>query len=98
MKFRSATLAILLLMLQQSDAQKSTASIQQVWLGYFNQTRISEKFGSLTDLHLRTKEDFFSNYSQSILRAGLTYYVTDNTKFTAGYTYVSIKKYFLSVY
>src|SRR5882724_2261442 len=70
--------------------QKQTQSINRVWLGYFNQTRFSNNWGLWTDLHLRTKEDFFTNFSQSILRFGLTYYLNDDTKFTAGYAYVSI--------
>lgn len=68
---------------------KSTRNAQQVWFGYFNQLRITDKVGLWTDLHLRTKEDFTNNFSQSIVRLGLTYYATDNTKLTAGYAYVS---------
>jgi len=61
----------------------------QVWLAYFNQTRFGQRWGWWTDLHLRTKEDFFTNFSQSILRFGLTYYLNDDTKITVGYAYVS---------
>ncbi|MDQ3277137.1 MAG: DUF2490 domain-containing protein [Bacteroidota bacterium] len=68
---------------------KQTEHIQQVWLGYFNQTRFSEKWGTWVDLHLRTKEDFFTQYSQVLGRLGLTYYLTDDTKITAGYAYVN---------
>jgi hypothetical protein len=71
------------------QASKQTADVQQIWLGYFNQTRLSDKFGVWADLHLRTKENFTDNFSQSIARAGLTYYLGDNTKLTAGYAYVS---------
>src|SRR6266513_3290528 len=69
---------------------KQREEINQVWLGYFNQTRFSNKWGLWADLHLRTKENFFTNFSQSILRFGLTYYLNDATKLTAGYAYVSI--------
>jgi hypothetical protein len=68
---------------------KQTASEQQVWLGYFNQTRVSNRFGIWTDLHYRTKEDFFSNSSQAIARFGIMYYLNDITKITAGYAYVN---------
>ena len=68
---------------------KQTESVQQTWLGYFNQTRVSKKWGTWTDIHLRTKEDFVSGISQSILRLGLTYYLNDDIKLTAGYAYVS---------
>jgi hypothetical protein len=70
-------------------AQKQTTYTEQVWLGYFNQTRFSNKFGLWLDLHLRTKEEFFTNFSQAIGRIGLIYYVNDNTKLTAGYAYVN---------
>ena len=68
---------------------KQTETIQQAWFGYFNQTRFSNKWGTWTDIHLRTKEDFVSGLSQSIFRLGLTYYLNDDTKLTAGYAYVS---------
>ncbi|MCW3109044.1 MAG: hypothetical protein JWQ09_3550 [Segetibacter sp.] len=72
-----------------SQVTRSTTDVQQIWLGYFNQARLTNKFGVWTDLHLRTKEDFTNNFSQSIARIGLTYYLTDNTKLTAGYAYVA---------
>ncbi|MGC4100016.1 DUF2490 domain-containing protein [Ferruginibacter sp.] len=83
---------IMLLFAANGSAQttKQTEKLNQVWLGYLNQTRFSNKWGMWADLHLRTKENFFDNYSVSILRAGITYYVTDATKLTAGYAYVSI--------
>lgn len=72
-----------------SFCQKQTTYTEQVWLGYFNQTRFSNKWGLWADLHLRTKEDFFTNFSQALGRIGLTYYVNDNTKLTLGYGYVN---------
>lgn len=73
-----------------SNAQtKQTEKLNQVWLGYLNQTRLSNKWGVWVDLHLRTKEDFVSNFSQSIVRVGATYYVNDATKLTLGYAYIT---------
>jgi hypothetical protein len=69
-------------------SQKQTEKLNQVWVGYFNQTRFSSKWGLWTDLHLRTKEDFFNHLSQGIVRAGLTYYIRDDVKLTLGYAYV----------
>src|SRR4249920_2987870 len=71
------------------QATKSTEQVQQLWFGFFNQTRISNKWGTWTDLHLRTKEDFTNNFSQAIIRLGLTYYLNDATKLTAGYAYIN---------
>ncbi|MBI5372669.1 MAG: DUF2490 domain-containing protein [Sphingobacteriales bacterium] len=62
---------------------------QQVWLGYFNQTRLSAKWGIWLDAHIRTREDFFTGFSQGILRLGLTRYLSDDLKLTAGYAFVN---------
>ena len=72
-----------------SFAQKKTNSVQQVWLSYNNQTRLSDKWGLWGDFHLRTKENFFEDLSIGIARVGLMYYLTENTKLTAGYAYVN---------
>jgi hypothetical protein len=69
---------------------KTTEDVNQLWFGYYNQVRFSNKWGLWVDLHLRTKEEFVNSFSQSILRGGLTYYISDATKLTAGYAYVSI--------
>jgi hypothetical protein len=76
-------------MAQMSIAQKRTNSVQQTWLSYNNQTRLSEKWGLWGDFHLRTKEDFFEDFSTGIVRVGLMYYIKDLTKLTVGYAYVN---------
>src|SRR5687768_5251872 len=70
-------------------SQKQTTHTEQVWIAYFNQARITNKFGIWADLHLRTREELFTNFSTGIARLGLTYYLNDNTKLTAGYAYVN---------
>lgn len=88
--YRYLLVIVFIGMYNMSDAQvKQTSSVEQVWMGYFNQTRLSDKWGVWLDVHLRTKEDFFTNFSQGIIRAGLTYYLTDDAKLTAGYAYVN---------
>jgi hypothetical protein len=69
---------------------KRTQKLEQIWLGYSNQTRFSKRWGMWLDLHYRTKDDFFDGISQTIVRPGISYYVNDVTKLTAGYAYVSI--------
>lgn len=69
--------------------EKQTEQVQQVWLGYLNQTRFSDQWGIWTDLHLRTKEEFFTNFSQFIIRLGITRYLADDAKLTAGYAFVN---------
>jgi Protein of unknown function (DUF2490) len=89
---KASVLAIFFLLLQshQLNAQtKSTEHINRIWGGYFNQTRLSGKWGIWAEAQLRTKEDFVTDISQSIVRAGLTYYFTDASKLTAGYAYIN---------
>src|SRR6187200_1562549 len=72
-----------------AQTPKNVSHINQVWFGYFNQARLSKRWGVWTDLQLRTKENYFDNFSVSIIRPGLTYYLTDQTKLTVGYAYIS---------
>ena len=71
-----------------ANAQKQNTHVQQTWLNYFNQTRFSDKWGIWVDASLRTKENWVEELSQTIGRVGLTYYLSNNTKLTAGYAYV----------
>lgn len=68
---------------------KQTTVAKQVWTGYFNQTRFSNRWGIWTDLQLRTKDDFVNVFSTGIIRVGLTYYVADAVKLTAGYGFIN---------
>lgn len=89
MKRLSALLVTLVAMKQVVLAQKQTTHVQQVWLAYNNQTRFSDKWGMWADFHLRTNDNFFDELSSGIARVGLTYYLSNNTKLTAGYAYVN---------
>lgn len=73
----------------QSQVVKNTTQVNQVWTGYFSQIRFNDKWGLWTDLQLRTKENFADNLSQSLVRFGLTHYLTDNTKLTLGYAWIN---------
>ncbi|HLO82970.1 MAG TPA: DUF2490 domain-containing protein [Chitinophagaceae bacterium] len=71
------------------QVSKTKETYEQIWLGYFNQTRLSDKWGFWVDTHLRTKDDFTDSLSQFIIRPGITYYLADKTKLTLGYAYVN---------
>ena len=88
-RYISSLVFVIFLSLQLSAQTKTTTHVEQVWLAYFNQTRFSDKWGMWADLHLRTKEDFFTNFSTGIIRLGLTYYLNTDAKFTLGYAYVN---------
>jgi len=72
-----------------SAQTKETEHLEQLWFAFFNQTRFSNHWGTWVDLHLRTKDNFVDNLSQTILRVGLTYYVNDDIRLTVGYAYVT---------
>ena len=66
---------------------KTTIQDGQLWLGYFNYTRISKRWGTWLDLHFRTDEKVFNDLSQLLFRGGITYFATEKLRFTAGYVY-----------
>lgn len=68
-------------------AQKIKTSEEQIWTGYFNQTRLSDKWGFWAEAQFRTRQDLFEKASLTFVRLGGTYYVTDNTRLTLGYGY-----------
>ena len=72
-----------------SAQTKVTESEEQFWVGYFNQTRFSKRWGMWLDVHARTKEKLFSGLSQMLIRTGLTYYITDDLKLTAAYAFIN---------
>lgn len=83
------TIAFGLIFEEVALSQKQTSSVQQAWFGYLTQTRLSKRWGLWFDAHLRTKEDFFTNFSTSIVRPGVTYYFADNSKLTVGYGWIN---------
>ncbi len=68
-------------------AQKTSGTVQQVWLSYHNQIRVSNKWGLWNDAQLRTRNKFTRDFSVYILRTGLVYYLTDDLRVTTGYAY-----------
>lgn len=82
-------LILFIIFTQQINAQttKQITDRQQFWLGYLNQTRFTDKWGIWADFHSRT-DDFMSRWFQNMGRVGLTYYLYDNVRLTAGYAYI----------
>jgi hypothetical protein len=46
--------------------EKETQTVNQVWTGYFNQTRLSDKWGIWFDGHLRTKMIFLKIFPKAL--------------------------------
>ena len=83
--------SILLCSPDLTHAQTAPKQIQeqgQVWLGYFNQTRLSEKFSLWLDLHVR-RTDLLERWSTPIIRPGVTFHLPHHINLTAGYAYIS---------
>lgn len=68
---------------------KSTEHVQQIWAGYFNQTKFNKRWGLWLDVQLRTKDNFVDSLSQFLFRPGITYYIDDKTKLTIGYAFIN---------
>lgn len=69
--------------------KKTTETLDQIWFGYNNTIRMTSKWGVVTDLSLRTKDDFVNGWSIAILRAGLSYFLKPQTRLIAGYSFVN---------
>lgn len=65
--------------------QKQIVTEEKTFLGFFNQTRFTNRLGTWVDLHHRTTDNFINRPLQSLGRFGLTFYVTDHFRITAGY-------------
>ncbi|MRS61260.1 DUF2490 domain-containing protein [Larkinella terrae] len=74
----------------QTPPVKQIRTQQQAWLGYFNQTRLSNRWGIWMDLHARRTDDFLDRWSTLIVRPGLTYYVSDQVRLTVGYAHARL--------
>lgn len=72
-----------------SQNVRKTTNEEQLWIGYFNQTRLSEKWGIWGDFHLRTTHDFVGEASKGLIRLGAIYYFNNNFKLTNGYAFIN---------
>jgi hypothetical protein len=68
-------------------AQKHYSYNSQIWMSYFNQIRVSDKFGVSIDGSIRTADQMVEDFSQLLFRAGGTWYITEDLRATAGYVY-----------
>ena len=71
------------------QATRQTSIEEQTWMAYFNQTRLTDKWGIWVDAHFRTNEHFITEPSKALMRVGITYYLTDDLKFTNGYAFIN---------
>lgn len=92
-KFASPSYIFLLLVFAASSAfaqtpDKHIHSREQLWLGYFNQTRFTNKWGMWVDVHYRMTDNFASRPFQFMFRPAVTYFFKDNLRLNVGYANV----------
>jgi hypothetical protein len=68
---------------------KHVHSREQLWFGYFNQTRFTNKVGMWLDIHYRTTDSFADRPFLFMIRPALTYFIKDNLRVNVGYTFAS---------
>jgi hypothetical protein len=74
--------------LSAQTPEKEIHSREQVWLGYFNQTRFSNKWGAWLDVHYRMTDNFVDRPFQLLFRPAVTYFIKDNLRVNVGYAFV----------
>src|SRR5688572_8834429 len=60
--------------------EKHIHSREQLWLGYFNQTRFSNNWGLWVDVHYRMTDNFVDRPFQFLFRTAVTYFIKDNLR------------------
>lgn len=90
MNYRQMVVIFLCLQSTSTFAQtKQVNTVDQVWTAWLNQTKFSSNWGFWLDAQVRTKNNFVDEFSQAMVRGGITYYFKPTTKVTAGYAFVN---------
>ena len=71
------------------SAQKDIHVREQLWFGYFNQTRFTNKWGMWFDVHYRMTDNFAERPFQFLVRPAVTYFIKDNLRFNFGYAFAA---------
>jgi len=74
--------------LYSQTTEKDIHEREQLWVGYFNQTRLTNKFGFWLDVHYRQTDNFVERPFQFLVRPALNFFVKDNVRIQTGYAFV----------
>lgn len=80
-----AVLLVLNISLFGQTPEKHIHQREQLWLGAFNQTRFSERWGMWLDVHYRMTDNFAQRPLQFLFRPAATYFIKDNLRANLGY-------------
>lgn len=83
---------IILLLPVTSKAQHTTQHTNLLWAGYYNTMRFNKKWSLASDAQLRTK-DWANEWSQLLVRSGLTYGLNNNFSVTGGFAFFKNAQY-----
>src|SRR5436190_17884246 len=67
---------------------KSIHEREQLWVGYFNQTRFTKRFGLWLDIHYRQTDNFVERPFQFLIRPAVNFFIKDNLRLQTGYAFV----------
>jgi hypothetical protein len=70
------------------SVEKNIHPREPLWLGYFNQTRFSNKWGAWGEVQYRLVDNFAERPLMLLIRPALTYFIRDNLRVNVGYAYV----------
>jgi hypothetical protein len=73
----------------QAVAQKQIEEMEQTWIGYFNQSRITNRSGVWIDLHYRLTDHYIREKTIIIARTAYIFYIGEKVRFMGGYAYAN---------
>lgn len=70
-----------------TTAQKQVSTSEQIWLGFIQQVRFSQRWGLTADMHFRTADNWMQRNNIALGRMGGIYFLNDQTQLSSGYAY-----------
>lgn len=72
-----------------AQVSKEIHSREQAWVAYFNQARLTNRFGLWLDVHYRMTGDFVDRPFQFLFRPAVIGYIKDNLRLSTGYAFIN---------
>jgi Protein of unknown function (DUF2490). len=85
---RNIAAAWILYLLATPSALSETIQQQMGWTGWFNTHRLSEHWGYVSDVQLRSSDDW-SEAQNALVRPGITYFIDKNNSLTFGFAWIA---------